>query len=50
MSGLPGRFTEIWNVDFEYRQPDDNSERPWPLCMVAKFVRAGNYASGGMIC
>ena len=36
MPGLPGRFTEIWNVDFEYRQPDDNSERPWPLCMVAR--------------
>ena len=40
MSGLPGRFTEIWNVDFEYRQPDDNSERPWPLCMVAHELRS----------
>ena len=36
MAGLPGRFTAVWNVDFEYRQPDDNSERPWPLCMVAR--------------
>jgi DNA polymerase-1 len=36
MSGLPSRFTEVWNVDFEYRQPEDNSERPWPLCMVAR--------------
>ena len=30
------QFAEVWNVDFEYRQPDDNSERPWPLCMVAR--------------
>jgi hypothetical protein len=38
---IPARFHEIWNVDFEFRQPGDNSERPWPLCMVARELRTG---------
>jgi hypothetical protein len=36
MSGFPGRFREVWNFDFEFRQPEDKSERPWPLCLVAR--------------
>jgi hypothetical protein len=39
MSTLPERFSEVWSVDFEFRQPSDNSERPWPLCMVARELR-----------
>src|SRR5690242_16712162 len=41
MSGIvPDSFTEIWSVDFEFQQPGDNSERPWPLCMVARELRS----------
>jgi hypothetical protein len=36
MAGLPGRFRQVWNVDFEFRRREDNSDHPWPLCMVAR--------------
>lgn len=37
---VPDSFSEVWNVDFEFRQPEDSSERPWPLCMVARELRS----------
>jgi hypothetical protein len=36
MGDIPRRYAEIWNIDFEFKQPEDSSERPWPLCMVAR--------------
>lgn len=35
-SDLPGKFLAIWNVDFEFQRPADNSEPPTPICMVAR--------------
>jgi hypothetical protein len=33
---LPTPFEEVWNIDFEYRRPSDNSEPPAPVCLVAR--------------
>ena len=38
MKGLDG-FTQIWLVDFEFRQPDGH--RPHPVCMVAREFGTG---------
>ena len=51
MLDLSSRFTEVWNVDFEYRQPDDNSDVPghfawWP----GSCTRGRSFASGEMSC
>jgi hypothetical protein len=34
------RFREIWTCDFEYQRPDD-SNPPWPVCMVAQELHTG---------
>jgi len=37
MGGDPaGSFRAVWNIDFEFRRPSDNSEPPIPVCLVAR--------------